>query len=83
MRAVLLPFFYRWWIQVTSRGIFLALLTLYALQGGGEDARAGGAGPGHGAKSWFVVPQRGRPSCTRPSRSLTGSRPPKCLGPCG
>lgn len=33
VRAVFFPFFYRWWIQVTSRGIFLLLLALYALQG--------------------------------------------------
>ncbi|CAG12144.1 unnamed protein product [Tetraodon nigroviridis] len=32
VRAVFFPFFYRWWIQVTSKGVFLLLLTLYALQ---------------------------------------------------
>ncbi|XP_046878412.1 protein PHTF2-like isoform X3 [Hypomesus transpacificus] len=32
VRVVLFPFFYRWWIQVTSRAIFLLLLTLYLLQ---------------------------------------------------
>uniref|UniRef100_A0A8C6KVT5 Putative homeodomain transcription factor 2 n=1 Tax=Nothobranchius furzeri TaxID=105023 RepID=A0A8C6KVT5_NOTFU len=32
VRVVFFPFFYRWWIQVTSRGIFLLLLSLYLLQ---------------------------------------------------
>lgn len=32
VRVVLFPFFYQWWIQVTSRAIFLLLLTLYLLQ---------------------------------------------------
>eukprot|EP00066_Takifugu_rubripes_P022403 XP_011611669.1 PREDICTED: putative homeodomain transcription factor 2 isoform X2 [Takifugu rubripes] len=32
VRAVFFPFFYRWWIQVTSRAIFLLLLALYLLQ---------------------------------------------------
>ncbi|XP_013869960.1 putative homeodomain transcription factor 2 isoform X4 [Austrofundulus limnaeus] len=32
VRVVFFPFFYRWWIQVTSRGIFLLLLALYLLQ---------------------------------------------------
>ena len=33
VRVVFFPFFYRWWIQVTSRAIFLLLLGLYLLQG--------------------------------------------------
>ena len=33
VRVVCFPFFYRWWIQVTSRTIFLLLLALYLLQG--------------------------------------------------
>lgn len=33
VRVVFFPFFYRWWIQVTSRAIFLILLALYLLQG--------------------------------------------------
>ncbi|XP_076009571.1 protein PHTF2 isoform X2 [Genypterus blacodes] len=32
VRVVFFPFFYRWWIQVTSRSIFLLLLALYLLQ---------------------------------------------------
>ncbi|XP_045064734.1 protein PHTF2-like isoform X14 [Coregonus clupeaformis] len=32
VRVVLFPFFFRWWIQVTSRVIFLLLLLLYLLQ---------------------------------------------------
>lgn len=32
VRVVFFPFFYRWWIQVTSRTIFLLLLALYLLQ---------------------------------------------------
>ncbi|XP_038155764.1 protein PHTF2-like isoform X3 [Cyprinodon tularosa] len=32
VRVVFFPFFYRWWIQVTSKGIFLLLLALYLLQ---------------------------------------------------
>ncbi|XP_053720197.1 protein PHTF2-like isoform X1 [Synchiropus splendidus] len=32
VRVVFFPFFYRWWIQVTSRTIFLLLLVLYSLQ---------------------------------------------------
>ncbi|XP_076862572.1 protein PHTF2 isoform X3 [Brachyhypopomus gauderio] len=32
VRVVLFPFFFRWWIQVTSKAIFLLLLTLYVLQ---------------------------------------------------
>ncbi|XP_034019768.1 putative homeodomain transcription factor 2 isoform X2 [Thalassophryne amazonica] len=32
VRVVFFPFFYRWWIQVTSRAIFLLLLALYLLQ---------------------------------------------------
>ncbi|KAM9772625.1 protein PHTF2 isoform 5-T5 [Syngnathus typhle] len=32
VRVVFFPFFYRWWIQVTSRAIFLLLLALYVLQ---------------------------------------------------
>ncbi|XP_031438330.1 protein PHTF2 isoform X2 [Clupea harengus] len=32
VRVVCFPFFFRWWIQVTSPGIFLLLLTLYLLQ---------------------------------------------------
>ncbi|KAJ3612491.1 hypothetical protein NHX12_020766 [Muraenolepis orangiensis] len=32
VRVVLFPFFFRWWIQVTSRTIFLLLLVLYLLQ---------------------------------------------------
>uniref|UniRef100_A0A8C5BRE2 PHTF1/2 N-terminal domain-containing protein n=1 Tax=Gadus morhua TaxID=8049 RepID=A0A8C5BRE2_GADMO len=32
VRVVFFPFFYRWWIQVTSRAIFLLLLGLYLLQ---------------------------------------------------
>ncbi|KAM9403526.1 protein PHTF2-like isoform 20-T46 [Salvelinus alpinus] len=32
VRVVLFPFFFRWWIQVTSRAIFLLLLLLYLLQ---------------------------------------------------
>ncbi|XP_026799261.1 protein PHTF2 isoform X1 [Pangasianodon hypophthalmus] len=32
VRVVLFPFFFRWWIQVTSRAIFLLLLSLYLLQ---------------------------------------------------
>ncbi|KAM6961785.1 protein PHTF2 isoform 2-T2 [Tautogolabrus adspersus] len=34
VRVVFFPFFYRWWIQVTSRAIFLLLLALYLLQVG-------------------------------------------------
>lgn len=33
VRVVFFPFFFRWWIQVTSRGIFYLLLSLYLLQG--------------------------------------------------
>lgn len=33
VRVVLFPFFFKWWIQVTSRAIFLLLLSLYLLQG--------------------------------------------------
>ncbi|XP_063356586.1 protein PHTF2-like isoform X3 [Pelmatolapia mariae] len=32
VRVVFFPFFYRWWIQVTSRAIFFLLLALYLLQ---------------------------------------------------
>nr|XP_023672537.1 putative homeodomain transcription factor 2 [Paramormyrops kingsleyae]XP_023672538.1 putative homeodomain transcription factor 2 [Paramormyrops kingsleyae]XP_023672539.1 putative homeodomain transcription factor 2 [Paramormyrops kingsleyae] len=32
VRVVFFPFFFRWWIQVTSRAIFLLLLLLYLLQ---------------------------------------------------
>ncbi|XP_064199481.1 protein PHTF2-like isoform X3 [Anguilla rostrata] len=32
VRVVFFPFFFRWWIQVTSRAIFLLLLSLYLLQ---------------------------------------------------
>ncbi|XP_037398654.1 putative homeodomain transcription factor 2 isoform X3 [Pygocentrus nattereri] len=32
VRVVLFPFFFRWWIQVTSKAIFLLLLSLYLLQ---------------------------------------------------
>ncbi|XP_066524557.1 protein PHTF2-like isoform X2 [Hoplias malabaricus] len=32
VRVVLFPFFFRWWIQVTSKPIFLLLLSLYLLQ---------------------------------------------------
>ncbi|KAG9339115.1 hypothetical protein JZ751_024146, partial [Albula glossodonta] len=32
VRVVFFPFFFRWWIQVTSRAIFLLLLFLYLLQ---------------------------------------------------
>lgn len=32
VRVVLFPFFFRWWTQVTSRGVFYLLLTLYLLQ---------------------------------------------------
>uniref|UniRef100_A0A6Q2YF70 PHTF1/2 N-terminal domain-containing protein n=1 Tax=Esox lucius TaxID=8010 RepID=A0A6Q2YF70_ESOLU len=32
VRVVFFPFFFRWWIQVTSRAIFLLLLCLYLLQ---------------------------------------------------
>lgn len=32
VRVVFFPFFYRWWIQVTSRAIFYLLLSLYLLQ---------------------------------------------------
>ncbi|KAM9845583.1 protein PHTF2-like [Aulostomus maculatus] len=32
VRVVFFPFFCRWWIQVTSRAIFLLLLALYLLQ---------------------------------------------------
>ncbi|XP_061662876.1 protein PHTF2-like isoform X2 [Syngnathoides biaculeatus] len=32
VRVVFFPFFYRWWIRVTSRAIFLLLLALYLLQ---------------------------------------------------
>ncbi|XP_053270665.1 protein PHTF2 isoform X4 [Pleuronectes platessa] len=32
VRVVFFPFFYRWWIQVTSRAIYLLLLALYVLQ---------------------------------------------------
>ncbi|XP_061618468.1 protein PHTF2-like isoform X3 [Phyllopteryx taeniolatus] len=32
VRVVFFPFFYRWWIGVTSGAIFLLLLTLYLLQ---------------------------------------------------
>ncbi|XP_028810123.1 putative homeodomain transcription factor 2 isoform X2 [Denticeps clupeoides] len=34
VRVVFFPFFFRWWIQVTSRTIFLLLLSLYLLQVG-------------------------------------------------
>lgn len=33
VRVVFFPFFYKWWIQVTSRAIFFLLLALYLLQG--------------------------------------------------
>ncbi|XP_043086616.1 protein PHTF2-like isoform X3 [Puntigrus tetrazona] len=33
VRVVFFPFFFRWWIQVTSRAIFYLLLSLYLLQG--------------------------------------------------
>lgn len=45
VRAVLFPFFYRWWIQVTSRGVFLLLLALYVMQG---RLRMGGGGDDRG-----------------------------------
>lgn len=32
VRVVFFPFFFRWWIQVTSRGIYYLLLSLYLLQ---------------------------------------------------
>ncbi|XP_043944256.1 protein PHTF2 isoform X2 [Protopterus annectens] len=32
VRVIFFPFFFRWWIQVTSKFIFLWLLTLYLLQ---------------------------------------------------
>lgn len=32
VRVVFFPFFYKWWIQVTSRAIFFLLLALYLLQ---------------------------------------------------
>ncbi|XP_030634037.1 putative homeodomain transcription factor 2 isoform X1 [Chanos chanos] len=32
VRVVFFPFFFRWWIQVTSKTIFLLLLSLYVLQ---------------------------------------------------
>uniref|UniRef100_H3AR04 Putative homeodomain transcription factor 2 n=1 Tax=Latimeria chalumnae TaxID=7897 RepID=H3AR04_LATCH len=32
VRVVFFPFFFRWWIQVTSKGIFFWLLFLYLLQ---------------------------------------------------
>ncbi|XP_015208135.1 protein PHTF2 isoform X3 [Lepisosteus oculatus] len=32
VRVVFFPFFFRWWIQVTSKAIFLLLLFLYLLQ---------------------------------------------------
>ncbi|XP_035282410.1 putative homeodomain transcription factor 2 isoform X1 [Anguilla anguilla] len=32
VRVVFFPFFFRWWIQVTSRAIFFLLLSLYLLQ---------------------------------------------------
>ncbi|KAK9975474.1 hypothetical protein ABG768_020730 [Culter alburnus] len=32
VRVVFFPFFFRWWIQVTSRAIFYLLLSLYLLQ---------------------------------------------------
>uniref|UniRef100_A0A4W4H088 PHTF1/2 N-terminal domain-containing protein n=1 Tax=Electrophorus electricus TaxID=8005 RepID=A0A4W4H088_ELEEL len=32
VRVVLFPFFFRWWIQVSSKAIFLLLLSLYLLQ---------------------------------------------------
>ncbi|XP_051974125.1 LOW QUALITY PROTEIN: protein PHTF2-like [Xyrauchen texanus] len=32
VRVVLFPFFFRWWIRVTSRGVFYLLLALYLLQ---------------------------------------------------
>ncbi|XP_051546606.1 protein PHTF2-like isoform X3 [Myxocyprinus asiaticus] len=32
VRVVLFPFFFCWWIQVTSRGVFNLLLSLYLLQ---------------------------------------------------
>ncbi|KAG7455835.1 hypothetical protein MATL_G00245130 [Megalops atlanticus] len=32
VRVVFFPFFFRWWIQVTSRAIFLLLFILYLLQ---------------------------------------------------
>uniref|UniRef100_A0A8C9UY44 Putative homeodomain transcription factor 2 n=1 Tax=Scleropages formosus TaxID=113540 RepID=A0A8C9UY44_SCLFO len=33
VRVVFFPFFFRWWIQVTSRAIFILLLLIYLLQG--------------------------------------------------
>lgn len=33
VRVLLFPFFFRWWVQVTSRPIFLAILLLYFMQG--------------------------------------------------
>uniref|UniRef100_A0A671LHP2 Putative homeodomain transcription factor 2 n=1 Tax=Sinocyclocheilus anshuiensis TaxID=1608454 RepID=A0A671LHP2_9TELE len=32
VRVVFFPFFFRWWIQVTSRAVFYLLLSLYLLQ---------------------------------------------------
>ncbi|XP_039605236.1 protein PHTF1-like isoform X2 [Polypterus senegalus] len=32
VRVLFLPFFYQWWIHVTSKGVFAWLLLLYALQ---------------------------------------------------
>ena len=33
VRVVFFPFFFRWWLQVTSKVIFFWLLVLYLLQG--------------------------------------------------
>uniref|UniRef100_H3C8V8 PHTF1/2 N-terminal domain-containing protein n=1 Tax=Tetraodon nigroviridis TaxID=99883 RepID=H3C8V8_TETNG len=47
VRVLLFPFFFRWWVQVTSRPIFLAILLLYFMQApcsGGRAALPGGAG---------------------------------------
>ncbi|KAL4612700.1 putative homeodomain transcription factor 2 [Arapaima gigas] len=33
VRVIFFPFFFRWWIQVTSRSIFILLLFIYLLQG--------------------------------------------------
>ncbi|KAJ8262053.1 hypothetical protein GJAV_G00161570 [Gymnothorax javanicus] len=50
VRVVFFPFFFRWWIQVTSRAIFFLLLSLYLLQAAA-------------AVLFFTVPQtRGVPS---------------------
>lgn len=32
VRVLLFPFFFQWWIQVTSRSIFCGLLLLYVMQ---------------------------------------------------